>query len=55
MKLGFSRHSFEKSTNINFMKIGSVLPVLFHADRRTDRHGEVNLFANFAKAPKNEK
>jgi hypothetical protein len=51
MKLEFSRRIFEKSTNINFMKIRSVVAQLFHADR----HDEANFFANFAKAPKNEK
>ena len=38
------------------MKIRAVVAVWFHEDgRRTDRHDEANLIANFAKAPKNEK
>jgi len=44
MKLGFSRHIFEKKNGhiSNFMKIHPVGAELFHEDRRTVRHDEAN-------------
>ena len=43
MKLEFSRQIFEKILKIsNCMKIHRVGAKLFHADRQTDKHDEVN-------------
>jgi hypothetical protein len=44
MKLEFSGQIFEKKHNQipNVMKSRPVAAELFHADRRTDRHDEVN-------------
>jgi hypothetical protein len=56
MKLEFSRHIFEKCSNIKFYKIRSVGAELFHVDRqmdgRTDMTKLIVAFYNFAKAPK---
>jgi hypothetical protein len=46
MKAEFSPQIFEKSSNINFIKMHPVVAELFHSDgrtdRRTDRHDESN-------------
>jgi len=53
MKLEFSWQSFEKYSNINFMKIRPVGSELFHADRRKDGRTEMTklivAFHNFRK------
>ena len=41
MAFGFSQQIFEKSTNINVMKIRPV-GAQFHADGQTDRNDEAN-------------
>jgi len=51
-KREFSRHVFEKYSNIKFIKIRPVGAELFHADRQTDRqtitHDEAdNRFSQF--------
>jgi hypothetical protein len=62
MKLGFSRHIFEKKAQISsFIKIRQVEAELFHVDGsthrqmdgRTDMTKLIVAFRNFAKAPKN--
>jgi len=42
MKLGFSRQIFKNTQISSCMKILIVGAELFHAHRRTDRHGEAN-------------
>jgi hypothetical protein len=42
MKLVFSRQIFENLETSNFMKINPLEAEFFHADGRTDRHGEAN-------------
>jgi hypothetical protein len=62
MKLDFSRHIFEKNTEIpNFMKIRPMESELFHSDirtegrteRRTDMTKLIFFLRKFANAPKN--
>jgi len=57
MKLDFSRHIFEKNTQIeNFVKIHPLETELFHADGQTDMNKlTVGFIRNFAikKAPNN--
>jgi hypothetical protein len=54
MKPEFSRQIFEKSSNINFMKIRPVGAELFQKDgQTTDTTKLIVSFRNFAKAPKN--
>jgi len=55
MKLEYSRQIFEKSLNINFMKMLPVGAELLHADGRTDMTKVTVAFKNFANAPKNVK
>jgi hypothetical protein len=60
IKLQISRQTFEKYSDINFMKIRQVGAKMFHADGGTEgrRDGQRNTtklvvaFRNFAKAPK---
>ena len=56
-KLEYSRHNFEKSSNIIFMKIRPVGAELFHEDRWTvgqkDTTKLTASFSNFSVAPKN--
>jgi len=47
MTLEFSRHIFEKYSNIEFHKIRPVGTELFHADRQTDRQDMTNLTVTF--------
>jgi hypothetical protein len=42
MQLEFSRQFSENTQISNFTKIRLVGDALFHAERRTDRHGEAN-------------
>jgi len=53
MKLEFSQHSFEKSSNISFMEILLLEAETFHEDRHIDKTKLIVAFRNFAKAPKN--
>ena len=52
MKIVFSLQSFQKTSNINFMKIRPVGAEFFHADGRTDMTKLIVAFRNFVKAPK---
>jgi len=53
--LEFSRHIFQKLSNIRFHEYPPVGAELFHANGQTDRHDEVSIaFRNFANAPKNK-
>jgi hypothetical protein len=52
MKLEFSRHIFEKSSNTNFRQKPCMDAELFHADGRTDEHDEANSrFSYFRERP----
>jgi hypothetical protein len=42
MKIGPSRHTFKKLSNIKFHKSRPVGTELFHADGKTDRQDEAN-------------
>jgi hypothetical protein len=53
MKLAFSQRIFNKSSNINFMKIRPVGAELFPGNGRTDMTKLTAAFRKFAKAPKN--
>jgi hypothetical protein len=57
IKLAFSQQIFDKSSNINLMKIRPVGAELFQGNGRTDRQTDTTkltaAFRNFAKAPKN--
>ena len=48
MKIDISWQSFENTQISKFMKIRPVGALLFHADRRTDRHDEASThFSQF--------
>jgi len=55
MKLEFSRHIFEKYSDIKFTKIRALGAELFQADRRTERKTDMAkltvAFRNFVNAP----
>jgi hypothetical protein len=55
MKMDFSRQTFEKYSNINFMHIHLVGSEFFHGDgqtdRQTERHNEANSrFSQFCES-----
>ena len=55
MKLEFSQHIFEKSSNIKFCEnLFSVAAELFHADGRIDMTKLIVVFRNFVKVRKNK-
>jgi hypothetical protein len=50
MKIEFSQEIFEKSSNINCLKIRPVDAELLHADGQTDMTKLTVAFRNFAKS-----